>query len=108
MDNFIKVIFDQLSTFVNKITAAGKETWEPHNKLLHYDDALDAVTYAYICKLCYPNRNPIKQESEHMRTKVRHKLVRQKDGTLIRKRVRELVKETRVMDDIPDMIEYGN
>ena len=101
---YIKVIFDQLSTFVSKLTPSGKETWEAQNKLLHFDDALDATTYAYICKLCYPNKVPMKEEAEHMRTRVRYKLRRQPDGTLIRLPVKETVMGTREMTEIPNVL----
>jgi len=101
---FIKVIFDQLSTFVNKRTASGKETWEPQNKQLHYDDVLDACTYAYICKLSFPHRSPYTETSEHVRTKIRHELVRMSNGSLIRQPVKKIIRDTKVMNDIPDLV----
>lgn len=100
---FIKVIFDQLSTFVFKVTESGKETWEKQNKLLHHDDVLFAITFAYINKLAHPNRNPTKQVAESVKTRIRYKLVRTADGELVRRPVREAVKETKMVDDIPEM-----
>lgn len=101
---YIKVIFDQLSTFVLKMSASGKETWEAQNKLLHYDDVLFAITFSYICKLSFPNRQPVKEVAEHTRTRVRYKLMRNTQGELIRQPVKETVNETRLVGDIPDNI----
>ena len=101
---YIKVIFDQLSTFVLKVTASGKETWEAQNKLLHYDDVLFAITFSYVCKLSFPNRQPIQEVAEHTRTRIRHKLMRDNTGALIRQPVRETVNETRLAGEVPDNI----
>lgn len=98
---YIKVIFDQLSTFVCKISDKGKETWEAQSKLLHYDDVLYALVFSFINKLSHPNLNPIQIEAEHFRTRVRYKLVRQSDGSLIRKPVKEVVNEQSEMTEIP-------
>jgi hypothetical protein len=99
---YIKVIFDQLSTFVNKITDSGKETWEAQNKLLHYDDVLFACTFAYINKLAHPHRNPMTENLEHIKTRVRHKLVRI-DGELVRQPVKETIRESKPVDEIPEL-----
>ncbi|KKK71777.1 hypothetical protein LCGC14_2910530, partial [marine sediment metagenome] len=99
---YIKIIFNQLSTFIMKRSPSGKETWEAQNKMLHFDDVLFAITFSYICKLSFPQRVPTKDVAEHMRTRVRHKLVRV-NGDLIRKQIKETVRETRVMNEIPDI-----
>ena len=99
---YIKIIFDQLSTFVNKITPSGKETWEAQNKLLHFDDVLFAITFAYINKLAHPARNPIQESVKTIKMRTRYKLTRI-DGDLVRMPVREPMKESKVMNDIPDI-----
>lgn len=40
--------FEQLKTYVRKVTKNGKETYEPQNKRHHKDDVLDGGLYAYI------------------------------------------------------------
>ena len=101
---YIKIIFDQLSTFVNKITTGGKETWEAQNKLLHFDDVLYAITFAYICKLSHPQRNPTKEVSEHTRTTIRYPNKRMPDGSLVRVPTKVVVKDSARMTEIPDTV----
>lgn len=98
---YIRLIFDQLRTFVQKVTAAGKEVWGPQNKLMHYDDALYAATFAYICRLSFPHLGPKQTDSLKTSIKIRHELVRQADGTLIRKPVRKTVVQK--VEEIPDL-----
>jgi len=40
--------FEQVKTYVRKVTKAGNETYEPQNKRHHKDDVLDAGLYSYI------------------------------------------------------------
>ena len=101
---YIKVIFDQLSTFVLKTSASGKETWEAQNKLLHYDDVLFAVTFSYACKAAFPNRTPTKEVAEHTRTRIRYKMTRLPGGELVRQPVKETVIDTQMGRDIPDSV----
>lgn len=88
---YISVFFDQLSTFAYNMTAAGKETWGPLNKLLHYDDALDALTYAYIARLACSHKVTYRLNNQMTKTKLRYKLVRDADWNQIRVPVKENV-----------------
>lgn len=59
---YIKDYFVQHQTFVKKYTPAGNETWEPEDKRHYRDDDLFSATFAYICKLCYPNKKPVQTD----------------------------------------------
>ena len=60
----IEEVFNQLKTFVNKVTKTGSK-WEPASRY-NFDDCLDAVTYAYIARMCYPYLVPLgPDESEN-------------------------------------------
>jgi hypothetical protein len=98
---YIRVIFEQLRTYVQKVTAAGKEVWGPFNKLMHYDDVLYAVTMSYICRASFPHLGPMQMDSIRSSTKIRYPLVRQADGTMVRRPVR--VKVQQKVEEIPDM-----
>lgn len=87
---YISVFFDQLSTFAYKMSATGKETWEPLNKLMHYDDALDALTYAYIARIACSHMRTYRLNSQFSKTRIRYKLVRDADFNLIRVPVKEI------------------
>lgn len=52
----IEEVFQQLRTFVKKIKVTAT-TFEPSSRL-NFDDLIDAVTYAYVCRTCYPNILP--------------------------------------------------
>jgi hypothetical protein len=86
---YIKEIFNQLTTFVITVTQSGRETWGTLNKLMHYDDVLYSVAFAYICRLSYPHVSPYKNIKDVKNTKVRYVLVRQPDGSLIRKATKQ-------------------
>ena len=58
----IEEVWQQLRTFVKKKTLKG-HTFEPSTRL-HFDDLIDAVTYAYIARLCYPNIMPTRVDDE--------------------------------------------
>ncbi len=86
---FIAVIFDQLSTFVYEIKpTTGKESWGPQNKLMHYDDVLFALTYAYICRLSCSHMKTLKLDAQAAGYKVRYKLVRDGNFNLSRQPVK--------------------
>ena len=59
---FIEEVFHQLRTFVKKRTTTG-ESFQPNTRL-NYDDLIDAITYAYVCRLCYPNILPTRLNDE--------------------------------------------
>lgn len=98
---YIKVIFDQLKTFVQTRTASGKETWGPLNRMMHYDDVLYAVVFAYICRLSFPNQGPTQLNAIASTTRTRHILQRDASGNLTRRPVRVSVFEQ--VEDIPDI-----
>lgn len=81
---YIPTIFEQLSTFCQDLTKSGKETWAPMNRLMHFDDVLFAVTYAYICRLSHMNLYPVKKTASTVKMQTRYVLQRQKDYSLIR------------------------
>ncbi len=82
-------------------TASGKETWGPLNRMMHYDDVLYAVVFAYICRQSFPNLGATQVNVIASSTRTRYKLVRDGSGNLTRRAVRESVFET--VDDIPDI-----
>lgn len=73
---YIPAIFEQLTTFVQDLTKSGKEIWGPMNKLMHFDDILYAITFAYICRLSHMNLQPIHLDNATARMVVKHRLVR--------------------------------
>lgn len=89
---FIIVFFDQLSTFVQKISKSGREIWGPQNRLMHYDDALDALAYAYICRMACSHMQTYKREDRLVNTRTKYKLVRDREFNLIRVSVRDKVR----------------
>jgi len=98
---YIQVIFDQLTTFVQNITAAGKEVWGPMNRLLHYDDVLYALAFAYICRQCYPHLVPTRITVTANRFTTRYPLKRV-DGNVVRVPTRVPIVEE-IEHQIPNM-----
>jgi hypothetical protein len=90
---YISVFFDQLSTFAYELKTSGKESWGPLNKLMHYDDALDAITYAYIARLSCSHMHTHRLNSVSGRTKIRYKLVRDENWNMVRIPVKEKVND---------------
>ncbi len=90
---YFEVIFKQLDTFVQKQTAK-TETWEALDKIAYFDDALFALTFAYInAEFCYDHKMPKKiEESERQMNRVRYVLKRKSDGTLTRVPERQILK----------------
>ena len=86
---YISVFFDQLVTFAYEIKPSGKETWGPVNKLMHYDDALDAITYAYIARVACSHKKTFKLNSRVNQTRVRYKTMRDANWNLTRVAVKE-------------------
>jgi hypothetical protein len=102
---YISTAFEQLMTFVQKMTERGKETWGPMNKLMHYDDVLYAMAYAYICRLSHGHLHPTQQVVVPNRFKIKYIPVRQADNTLIRKAVKVPIFETYYNHEVPELIE---
>ena len=93
---FISVIFDQLTTFVYEIKpTTGRESWGPQNKLLHYDDALYGLAYAYIGRLACSHVRCYRNDAMNVQMRIRYKLVRDADYNLIRIPVREATINTK-------------
>lgn len=86
---YISVFFDQLTTFAYTLTQAGKESWGPLNKFMHYDDALDAITYAYIGRIACSHMKTHRIDGIVSRNRVRYKLVRDANWNLVRTAVKE-------------------
>ena len=85
---YIPILFEQLTTFVQDLSKSGKEVWSPMNKLLHYDDTLYSAVYAYICRLSHSHLFPTRQVVMADRYKVKYRLVRKEDYSLVREPVR--------------------
>jgi hypothetical protein len=97
---FISIIFEQLTTFVQDLSKSGKEVWGPMNRLMHFDDVLYAIVYAYICRLSHPNLQPIHKDAVSTKTILRHKLMRTKDWDMVREPVRVPVYTTSAKDNL--------
>jgi hypothetical protein len=81
---FFAIIFKELETYVNKQTDMG-ESWQPLDKRIYHDDALDGTTYAYIASLCYTHRTPhLIEELGKTTSRIRYIQVRDADGNLNR------------------------
>jgi hypothetical protein len=88
---WIPVFFEQLKNFVEKIKEM-TTVWEPIDKRINRDDTLFALTYSYICSMCFTNRMPEAIESTSSTKVVKeYKLVRGADGRLTRQLVRKKV-----------------
>jgi hypothetical protein len=95
---FISIIFEQLTTFVQDLSKSGKEVWGPMNRLMHFDDVLYAIVYAYICRLSHPNLQPVHKDAVSSKTVLRYKLVRTKDWDIQRMPVKVSVFKTEEKD----------
>lgn len=98
---FISIIFEQLTTFVQDLSKSGKEVWGPMNRLMHYDDVLYAITYAYICRLSHLNLQPIHESNVSGKTVLRYKLMRTPDWDIVRRPVKVPVFETTNKENLP-------
>ena len=101
---YMSVVFDQLTTFVQKMTATGKESWGVMNKLMHYDDVLYSVTYAYICRLSHMHLHPTQKIAVPNKFKVKYILTRMPDNTVVRRPVKVPVYDTHVNDEVPTLV----
>ena len=99
---YIRVIFDQLLTFVQRVTGSGKETWGVFSKSMHYDDVLYALAYAYIARLCYPHVVPVQETVNPSKFRIRWELTRMDDGSVVRMPVKRPILEE-VQYEVPDL-----
>jgi len=88
---FFLEIFQQLRTFSCSLTASGAAVWKVSDKRRYKDDVLYAIVFAYICSLCYDNREPKRLESVNDRYVTKHELVRGSDGGLTRVAVKKRI-----------------
>jgi hypothetical protein len=77
---YFLVIFQQLRTFSCTLTASGAAVWSVVDRRRYKDDVLYAVVFAYICSLCYDNREPRKLEGVEEKYITTYDLVRGEDG----------------------------
>jgi hypothetical protein len=84
------VVFDQLRTFVCKVTTSGNQTWEVSDKKKFHDDVLFGLVFSYICAVSFSFREPFDSSSEAKSVKVTQKLVRGPNGEL--RMVQEVVR----------------
>lgn len=81
---YFQVIFDQLRTFVCKISDSGNEQWGVTDPRAHKDDVLFGLVFAYICTECFRHRPPIDMTSKANQSKVVYELKRDTNGNLTR------------------------
>ena len=81
---YYDTMFEQLRTFVCTISNSGNETWGTLDKRNFHDDVLFSATFAYICSLSFANRPPIHLKTEKQKYKIKHILVRDKNGNMTR------------------------
>lgn len=63
---YIPTFWEQLKTFICKLTDSGRITWTSIDKRYFCDDVLFAVTFSYICRLCYSNKIPYDINDENI------------------------------------------
>jgi len=81
---FLKV-FQQLRTFGCTMTASGNMVWAVSDKRRYKDDVLYAIVFAYICSICYADREFKKVSlSGRGKTRITYELQRGSDGMLTR------------------------
>ena len=78
------VIFNQLRTFVCKISESGATKWGTPDSRKFQDDTLFALVFSYICSLTYIHREPMNMEIEGNSVRIEHVLTRDKNGNLRR------------------------
>lgn len=82
---FHSIIFEQFKTFTSKVSDTGKEVWGPINNKSFMDDTLFSTTFSYICaELCFPELQPISNETLKAKKEYYYPLMRGRDGKLQR------------------------
>jgi hypothetical protein len=79
------IYFNQLRTFVCKVTESGVVTWGTPDSRKFQDDALDGLVFSYICSLSFIHREPKNMEIEGNSFRVEHELARDRNGNLVRR-----------------------
>lgn len=90
-DNLDSLQFwQQVGTYTKKTTAKGNETYEPLNPKIHFDDLLDAYTYAYICFLAMSYKTPKQEENSDSERdfKISNQYVRDDNMNLVLRKVK--------------------
>jgi len=81
---YFSVFFDQLRTFVCKISEKGNEQWGVSDTRKYHDDVLFGGVFSYICALAFSHKEPYDASSESKAFKIEYKLIRDGDGNLTR------------------------
>ena len=79
------VIFNQLRTFVCKVSDSGVTKWGTSDSRKFQDDALFALVFSYICSLAFVHKEPKNMEIEGNSVRTEHQLVRDRNGNLTRR-----------------------
>ena len=85
----IEEFWEQLRTFVCKISEKGNETWETQDKRKYHDDVLFSTVFSYICSIAYQFRPPRNTTRKQDVSSVVWELRTKSDGTLTRVPVRK-------------------
>jgi len=80
---YLAIIWRELETYVNVYKS--EETWQPSDKKIYRDDGIDALSFSYICRMCYSYKKAYKKGSSDIKKKVKSELVRLPNGDLSRK-----------------------
>lgn len=81
------VWWKEMETYINHMKS--EETWAPIDKRMYRDDALDGITFSYICSLCFPHLVTKKvTENEAVVLKTVYKYVRKANGELVYEPIR--------------------
>ena len=87
---YIQIYFKELLTYVN--IQKTQESWQPLDKRIHRDDALDSLALAYICWLCYERKVATRENDDKAKVlQVKYKRTRDASGNLSLIKVKELV-----------------
>ncbi|MHA1974622.1 MAG: hypothetical protein ACTSW1_16600 [Candidatus Hodarchaeales archaeon] len=81
---YIEDFWNQLTTFVCKVSDAGNETWETQDKRKYHDDVLFAAVFAYICSISFDFRLPDNRTASESKERIIWKGITLPDGTFTR------------------------
>jgi hypothetical protein len=85
---YISIYFEQLKTFICKITRSGNETWESVDKRYYFDDTLFSAVYAYIAGESYVYKIPKNMDEEIKTQKVLYINDYDRDYNMVRRPIR--------------------
>ena len=86
---YIEEFWEQLRTFVCKVTDKGNETWETQDKRKYFDDVLFSTVFSYICSMCFAHRPPRSMKHKEAKVKTKYRTITRSDGTLSRVEIRK-------------------